>query len=155
MNNGGIKWYAYCTDCRNMIFLEERDNNPEKFFFKHHRDYVDDEVALNLCTNYYPERGKKDQDQPLPLEYNNAVAEFAVDNALCMYKFIENRIGGEILLSERYFAGYLGNMFLKGKIYKMSDMLSASKLPFFCLCKLEEPPGVIVREDFAVKGLIY
>jgi len=152
MKSGALKWYAFCPDCRNKVFLEERENNPEKFFFKHHKDYIDDEVALNLCTNYFPARGKADQDQPLPIEYNNAIAEFAVANALYMYTFIDGLIGKEIFLSERYFAGYLGNMFLRGRRYKMSDMLTVSKLPFIYLCMLEEPPGVIPKEDFAVSG---
>ncbi len=112
MNSGSTKWYAYCTDCRNMIFLEEREN-PEKYFFKHHRDYVDSEAALLSCSYYFPYRGKFDQDTPLPVDLNDSIARYAVDNAFCLYMFIEELVKEELIFSEVYFARNLGKMFLK------------------------------------------
>lgn len=152
LNSGARKWFAYCTDCRNIVFLEERQEKKDNFF-KHHKNYVDDIDALLTCSNYFPEKGKRDQEAYLSDVKQEKINRYVIENAFWIYTFVVKTIGDELIIPVDCFVEYLCGIFFGDKRHQLSSMLSVSKLPFNFLCLLNDPPGVMAKEEIVANNV--
>lgn len=129
------RYFGYCTGgCDLKVFRSKPTTENGDYFFKHVKGYYtpQEQNRMYSCRYYKPAKGKREQPQPIDIEYLQEIFEFLVNNSYWIYRYINTQILKDIgIMSTDFFINIIKNVFVDN-VDKLStsDRISTRLLPY-------------------------